>query len=471
MLQCNGYEVIDLGVMVPAEKILETARAENVDMIGLSGLITPSLEEMSHMAKEMQRQNFHLPLLIGGATTSKVHTAVKIAPFYEHPVVYVPDASRSVGVAGKLLSEENKAAFVSEVADDYEQVRERFQRGNKKKDLLPIAQARANAFQTDWQQNPPAKPEKPGIHTITDMPFAELVDYIDWTPFFHTWQLRGRYPQILEHDTMGEQATRLFADAQAMIQRFIDDPEIKAHAVFGFFPANTVNGEDINIYANEDPDNLLMTLPGLRQQSRMPAGKPNIALADFVAPVETGSRDTIGCFAVTAGAGLEKMVAAYDAAHDDYNSIMAKAIGDRFAEAFAEYLHREVRLDYWGYAKDEKLNREELISEKYRGIRPASGYPACPDHTQKPFLWSLLNVEEHTGISLTESLAMWPASSVSGWYFSHPESKYFGVGKLGQDQIEDYAARSGIEVRVAERWLATNLGYEPVEEGGLKVVA
>ncbi len=471
VLQCNGYEVIDLGVMVPAEKILETARAENVDIIGLSGLITPSLEEMSHMAKEMQRQDFHLPLLIGGATTSKVHTAVKISPHYKHPVVYVADASRSVGVAGKLLSEEHKPQFVSEVDADYEQVRERFERGNKKKDLLSIKQARVNAFQTDWQQNPPARPEKPGIHTIKDMPFAELVDYIDWTPFFHTWQLRGRYPQILEHETMGEQAQSLFADAQAMIKRFIEDPDIKAHAVFGFFPANTVNGEDINIYDNNDPQALLLTLPGLRQQARMPSGKPNIALADFVAPIETGARDTIGCFAVTAGAGLEKMVAEFDAAHDDYNSIMAKAIGDRFAEAFAEYLHREVRLDYWGYAKDEKLNRDELISEQYRGIRPASGYPACPDHTQKPFLWSLLNVEEHTGISLTESLAMWPASSVSGWYFAHPEAKYFGVGKLGRDQIQDYAARAGIEVRVAERWLATNLAYEPVEEGDLKVVA
>ncbi len=461
VLQCNGYEVIDLGVMVPAEKILETARAENVDVIGLSGLITPSLEEMSHFAKEMKRQDFSLPLLIGGATTSKMHTAVKIAPHYDHPVVYVADASRSVGVTGKLISEEHRTLFKQELDADYEKVRERFAAKNRERDLLPLTKARANAFATDWAANPPAVPAQTGTQTIADMPFEQLVDYIDWTPFFHTWQLRGRYPQILEDEKMGEQARSLFADAQNMIQTFIDSPDIKAHAVFGFFPANTVAGEDIEIYSNENPDQLVATLPGLRQQAPMPAGKPNTALADFIAPKESGVVDHIGCFAVTAGAGLDKLVAEYDKAHDDYNSIMAKAIGDRFAEAFAEYLHREVRQKHWGYAADEELSRAEIISEKYRGIRPASGYPACPDHTQKPLLWSLLRVEEHTGISLTESLAMWPASSVSGWYFSHPESRYFGVGKLGRDQVTDYAKRQGIQVEVVEKWLASNLAYEP----------
>ncbi|MEM7259410.1 MAG: vitamin B12 dependent-methionine synthase activation domain-containing protein, partial [Pseudomonadota bacterium] len=418
-------------------------------------------EEMAHVAKEMKRQNFHVPLLIGGATTSKVHTAVKIAPNYEQPVVYVADASRSVGVTGKLLSEEHKAGFISELETDYAQVRERFDQGNRKKSLQSINAARANSFKSDWQNLSPEQPRKPGIHTLKNFSFETLVDYIDWTPFFHTWQLRGKYPQILEHKTMGEQAQSLFADAQKMIQRFIDDPAMQAHAVFGFFPANTVNGEDIDIFDIDDPSKRLCTLPGLRQQGQLPDGKPNLALADFIAPASAGYRDTIGCFAVTAGAGLEQLAAEYDRAHDDYNSIMAKAIGDRFAEAFAEYLHREVRLDYWGYAKDEQLSARELIAEKYRGIRPASGYPACPDHTQKLFLWSLLNVEEHTGISLTESLAMWPASSVSGWYFAHPESKYFGVGKLGRDQLADYARRTGMELRVAEKWLAANLAYDP----------
>ncbi len=471
VLQCNGYEVIDLGVMVPAEKILETARQEGVGAIGLSGLITPSLDEMAHVAKEMQRQHFNVPLLIGGATTSKVHTAVKIAPNYKQPVVYVADASRSVSVAGKLLSETHKAGFVAELEDDYVQVRERFERGNRKKSLLSINAARANRLKIDWNKERPCAPVKPGIHLLKDFSFEHLVDYIDWTPFFHTWQLRGRFPQILDHESMGEQARALYSDAQDMIKRFIEDPAIQAHAVFGFFPANTVNGEDIEIFDVDDPAKRLCTLPGLRQQSPMPEGKPNLALADFIAPREAGFRDTIGCFAVTAGAGLEALVAEYDKDHDDYNSIMAKAIGDRFAEAFAEYLHREVRLDYWGYAKDEKLAPEDLIAEKYRGIRPASGYPACPDHTQKPFLWSLLNVEEHTGISLTESLAMWPASSVSGWYFAHPQAKYFGVGKLQRDQLQDYAARTGIDLHVAEKWLTANLAYDPDREQPVVPVA
>jgi len=324
-----------------------------------------------------------------------------------------------------------------------------------------------NAFQTDWNANPPATPAMPGIHHIEDLPFETLVDYIDWTPFFHTWQLRGRYPRIMDDEKMGAQARELFADAQKMIQRFIDAPDIAARGVFGLFPANSVNGEDVEIYSHESPRIRLETLVGLRQQAPMPDGKPNYALADFIAPASTNIQDHIGCFAVTAGIGLDRLVKEFDDANDDYNSIMAKAIGDRFAEAFAEYLHREVRTKYWGYAVGESLSREQMVSEKYRGIRPASGYPACPDHTQKTALWSLLKVEEHTNISLTESLAMWPASSVSGWYFSHPQARYFGVGKLGRDQILDYANRSDISVQVAEKWLASNLAYEP-DSGGSK---
>ena len=462
VLQCNGYEVIDLGVMVPADKIIETAKAEKVDIIGLSGLITPSLEEMSHFSQEMQRLNLDIPIMIGGATTSKMHTAVKIAPHYEQPVVYVADASRSVGVAGKLISHEHRDAFFSELKEDYAKVCTRYKTQNEERKLLKIDQARANSLKTDWAASPPTPPAKPGIQVIEDVSFETLKPYIDWTPFFHTWQLKGKYPRILTDKKLGEQATELFADAQKMIQTFIDRPEIKACGVVGLFPANSVNADDIEIYHHEQPETVLATLPGLRQQSPMPQGKPNIALADFIAPSSTGVSDYIGCFAVTAGMGLDQLIAEYDETHDTYSSIMAKAIGDRFAEAFAEYLHREVRTDYWGYAKDEQLTQDEVIAEKYRGIRPASGYPACPDHTQKPILWELLEVEKHTGISLTESLAMWPASSVSGWYYAHPESRYFGVGKIGKDQIHDYASRRNIDVQVAERWMATNLAYDPV---------
>jgi 5-methyltetrahydrofolate--homocysteine methyltransferase len=460
VLQCNGYEVIDLGVMVPAEKIIETARQENADIIGLSGLITPSLEEMSQFAREMERQQLQLPLLIGGATTSKMHTAVKIAPHYKKPVVYVADASRSVGVVSKLLSDEHKNTFHQELNEDYARVRTRFDNQNEERQLLSLADARANALQTDWNNYTPVAPQTTEV-TALEVPFEELVPFIDWTPFFHTWQLRGKYPRILEDDKLGEQARQLFADAQQMIQRFIDTPELTARGVFGLFPANTVNGEDIEIYADNNRDNVLATLPGLRQQARLPAGKPNLALADFVAPASADVADYIGAFAVTAGAGLDKLVREFDAAQDDYNSIMAKAIGDRFAEAFAEYLHQRIRVEHWGYAADETLQHPELIAEKYRGIRPASGYPACPDHTQKPILWSLLNVEKHTGISLTESLAMWPASSVSGWYYSHPESRYFGVGKVNRDQIINYSKRRNVSRQVAEKWLAPNLAYEP----------
>ena len=464
VLQCNGYEVIDLGVMVSADKILETAIAEDVDIIGLSGLITPSLEEMSHVAGEMQRRGLRIPLLIGGATTSKMHTAVKIAPHYEHPVVYVADASRAVGVVSQLLSDTKRHQFVADTQADYQQMRRRFEQRDDEKKLLPLSAARENALQTDWQANPPAAPAMPGVHIIEELPFETLVDYIDWTPFFHTWQLRGKYPRILEDGKLGEQARQLFADAQKMIQRFIDTPDLTARAVLGLFPAASVDGEDIRILDPSDRDSALATLPGLRQQARLPAGKVNLALADFIAPADAGVEDWIGCFAVTAGHGLDKLVAEFDAAHDDYNSIMAKAIGDRFAEAFAEYLHREVRTHYWGYAADESLDSADLIREKYRGIRPASGYPACPDHTQKPILWELLDVEKHTGISLTESMAMWPASSVSGWYFAHPEARYFGVGAIGRDQIEDYCQRRGTSQESAEKWLASSLAYTPLRK-------
>ena len=461
VLQCNGYEVIDLGVMVPAEKIIETALKENVDVIGLSGLITPSLEEMANFAKELQRRDLSIPLLIGGATTSKMHTAVKIDPHYEHPVVYVADASRSVGVVSKLLSEEHKAAFIDELKDDYAKVHERYNHQNEQRQMLSLEKARNNSFKSDWQTNPPATPNMTGVKLIDDVTFETLKPYVDWTPFFHTWQLKGKYPRILKDNKLGKQATELFADAQRMIQTFIEHPEITLSGVMGIFPANSVNSEDIEIYSPDNQNTVLATLPGLRQQSPLPEGKPNMALADFIAPASAGVTDHIGCFAVTAGLGLDQLIEEFDQAHDTYSSILAKAIGDRFAEAFAEYLHREVRKNLWGYSADELLTPEDVIAEKYRGIRPASGYPACPDHTQKPMLWELLEVEKHTGISLTESLAMWPASSVSGWYFSHPESRYFGVGKIGEDQITDYASRRSMPKEVAEKWLASNLAYEP----------
>lgn len=462
VLQCNGYEVIDLGVMVSAEKILDTAVQQHVDLIGLSGLITPSLEEMSHVAGEMQRRNFEVPLLIGGATTSKMHTAVKIAPQYDQPVVYVADASRAVGVVGKLLSADFKAGFVDDLKTDYRDMRERFANRDDEKKLLSLTEARNNALVTDWRQQPPAPVAMPGIHCIDNLPFETLVDYIDWTPFFHTWQLRGKYPRILDDASLGQQARQLYRDAQHMIERFIASPDITASAVFGLFPAQSVHGEDIDIF---DPQTRqpLATLPGLRQQARLPAGKANLALADYIAPTDAGVQDWIGCFAVTAGLGLEQLVARFDADHDDYSSIMAKAIGDRFAEAFAEYLHRQVRQKYWGYAADEQLDHNELIRERYRGIRPASGYPACPDHTQKPILWQLLNVEQKIGISLTESMAMWPASSVSGWYFSHPQARYFGVGSIGRDQIAAYSQRCGRSCQQSEKWLASSLAYTPAK--------
>ncbi len=453
VFQCNGYEVVDLGVMVPCEKILQTARAENIDIIGLSGLITPSLEEMAHVAAEMQRQGFKIPLLIGGATTSEIHTAVKIAPHYDHPVVYVPDASRAVGVVSALLSDTQRDAYMTEVNTKYAAARERFANKGQHKKLIPLAEARANAYRPDFTAYTPPKPKKPGLHVFDNIGFEELRPYIDWSPFFYTWGLMMKYPKIFEDEKIGEEAKKIYDDAQRMIDTFIADGRIRPRGVAGLFPAASI-GEDIVIYSDETRTKEINRVYGLRQQLKKDNNKPNYCLADFVAGADTGVADYIGAFAVTSGDGLETIVAEYEAAHDTYNSMMAKAVADRFAEAFAEYMHAHVRRDLWGYAADEKLNVDGMLAEEYRGIRPAPGYPANPDHTQKETLWQLMDVEKNTGIRLTESLAMWPASSVSGWYFAHPDSYYFGVNVIGRDQLADYAARRKISEAEAEKWLA-----------------
>ncbi len=450
VLQCNGYEVIDLGVMVPCETILKRAREENVDVIGLSGLITPSLEEMSHIAQEMQRQGFTCPLLIGGATTSEMHTAVKIAPHYQHPVVYVADASRAVGVMNNLMNSTLRTAYVAETSQKYRVIRERFLNKAAHKDLMPFAEARQNGLKTDWSAYKPPKPDKPGIHMLEEVDFAALRDYIDWSPFFYTWGMLMKYPNIFDDPARGAEARKIFDDAQKMIDYFIKDGRVRPRGMIGLFPANS-DGEDIIVY-DAARKNEVTRIRGLRQQTKKKDGKPDYCLSDFVAPA--GIDDWIGTFAVTAGEGLDEIVKEFEAGNDPYNSMMAKAVADRCAEAFAEYAHKLVRTKYWGYAKDEKLGNDALIEEEYRGIRPAPGYPACPDHTQKNVIWKLLDAEKKTGIRLTESLAMWPASSVSGWYFSHPQSFYFGVNVIGRDQLEDYARRRGIDVAEAEKWLA-----------------
>ena len=464
VLQCNGYEVIDLGVMVPAEKIFDTARRHDADIIGVSGLITPSLEEMSHVAREMQRQGFDIPLLIGGATTSKMHTAVKIAPHYHEPVVYVPDASRCVAVVSRLLSKERRGEFLAALASEYDHYRDRFQARLEQREFLALPTARCNRLDVNWGSYEPPPPSAPGVHELQNFPLEELLDYIDWTPFFSTWQLRARYPRVLEHAEFGEQARLLFADAQAMLGDWIDNRRVRANAVYGLFPANSVDDDDIEIYADEQRERPLNRVVGLRQQGVHPGERPNLALADFVAPRASGKRDFIGAFAVTAGIGLDELLQEFEARHDVYRGIMARALADRLAEAFAEYLHRRVRMQEWGYAANETLDNEALIRERYRGIRPAPGYPANPDHDQKIAIWELLGVERKTGISLTESLAMWPASSVSGWYFSHPESHYFAVGKIDRDQVADYARRRSLSIDEAEARLAPNLGYAPSGE-------
>lgn len=457
VLRCNGYEVIDLGVMIPCDRILQEARERQAGVIGLSGLITPSLDEMAHVAKEMERQGFEIPLLIGGATTSRAHTALKIAPFYSHPVVYVHDASRAVPVMGQLMSEERRDSFIAANREDQEQVRQQYANKQAQKKMLTIAQARENRFQTDWQTVEIAEPVFTGLREV--QPSLEaLVSFIDWTPFFHVWELRGRFPKLLDDPEIGPRAREVYEDAQQLLARLIKEKRLTAKGVYGFFPANSV-GDDIEVYANPGDSDPLLVFHFLRQQDEKPPGQPNYALADFVAPKSSGKQDYIGSFAVTTGLGLEAIVEAFERAHDDYNAIMAKALADRLAEAFAEYLHRQARRD-WGYGKDEALSNEELIREQYRGIRPAPGYPACPDHTEKLALFQLLQVSERTGIQLTESLAMTPPSSVCGWYFSHPQSRYFNVGKLQRDQVEDYARRKGIEVKVAEKWLSASLNYE-----------
>ncbi|GAA6154825.1 hypothetical protein NBRC116588_02980 [Pyruvatibacter sp. HU-CL02332] len=460
VLQCNNYDVVDLGVMVPAETILEEAKKHKVDIIGLSGLITPSLDEMCYVAAEMQRQGFEIPLLIGGATTSKVHTAVKIAPNYENPAIYVTDASRAVGVASALLSDTGKEEYVKEIADDYKQMAEKHAAGRKDAVVFPIEKARANKVPVDWQGYEPPKPEFLGLKVFEDYDLGELVSRIDWTPFFRTWDLAGAYPAILEDKVVGETATSLFNDAQAMLQRIVGEGWFKPRGVIGFWPANAV-GDDIELYTDDSRSTVKATVHTLRQQMERKGAnaRPNFALADYIAPKDTGLADYFGGFAVTTGDEVEQRAKEFEKDHDDYSSIMVKAMGDRLAEAFAERMHERVRKEFWGFEPDEDLSNEDLVSEKYRGIRPAPGYPACPDHTEKRTLFDILEAEANTGLELTESFAMFPAAAVSGYYFAHPDAAYFGVGRIHKDQVEDYAKRKGMELSVIERWLQPNLAY------------
>ncbi len=459
VLQCNNFEIIDLGVMVPAQKILDAARENNVDIIGLSGLITPSLEEMAHIAAEMQRLDMNIPLLIGGATTSRAHTAVKIEPNYKNgPSVWVKDASRAVGVAQSLISEDLREDFVNKLHKDYEQVRENHANRQRAVKWLTLEQARANKTQIDWDSYTPAKPKQLGIQVFDDFPLEELKNYIDWTPFFHAWELKGSYPKIFDDAQKGEEARKLYDDAQTMLDKIINEKWLQAKAVVGIFPANSV-GDDIEVFATDERTEVLTTFRNLRQQQQKADGKPNRSLSDFIAPKETGKTDYLGGFAVTAGIGIDEHVAEFEKNHDDYQAIMIKALADRLAEAFAERLHEKVRKDIWAYSS-ETLSNEQLIKEKYKGIRPAAGYPTSPDHTEKDTLWDLLKVKENTGITLTESKAMVPTAAVSGLYFAHPESTYFAVGKINKDQVEDYAARKKLDQKTAEYWLAPNLGYD-----------
>jgi 5-methyltetrahydrofolate--homocysteine methyltransferase len=462
VLQCNNYDVVNLGVMVPARTILEAAKREKADAIGLSGLITPSLEEMTHVAREMEREGFSVPLLIGGATTSRVHTAVKIAPHYPGPVVYVPDASRSVGVMQNLLSIEQRDAYVARVRADYDKIRIQHQGKKGPGPLLPIAQARRLGYPIDWSAYRPPAPRTPGIQVLRDYPLQKLVPYIDWTPFFQAWELSGPYPKLLDDPVVGEAARKLHAEAREMLAAIVREKWVSASGVLGLFPAARVNDDDIEIYADGARRTVAMTWHNLRQQNQKPTGRANQCLADFVAPKETGVADWIGAFAVAVG-GLEARLAQFEARHDDYSAIMLKVLADRLAEAFAEHLHERVRREFWGYAPDEQLSGAQMIAEAYRGVRPAPGYPACPDHTEKRALFTLLEAERNAGISLTESCAMLPASAVSGFYLSHPESSYFAVGKIGRDQVEDYARRKAMTVAEAEQWLAPYLAYEPAD--------
>ena len=453
VLGCNNFEIIDLGVMVPPEKIIQAAIEHNVDIIGLSGLITPSLDEMVYLAKELDKLNIKIPIMIGGATTSRAHTAVKIAPEYKETVVHVNDASRAVTVASNLLQAETKEGYVKAIREEYDKLRDGYLNRSRDKNFHSIEDARKNKLKLDWDNFTPVKPNFIGTKTV-EVELSELVDFIDWTPFFNSWELYGKYPAILTDEIVGEQATNLFADAQEMLKQIVSEKWLTAKGILGIFPANTIHDDDIELTTdNRQP----ITFLTLRQQSQKTAGAPNIALADFIAPKDSGKQDYIGCFCVTTGFGVDEKAAEFEKQLDDYNSILVKALGDRFAEAFAEYLHLKVRKEIWGYASEEDLSNQDLISEEYAGIRPAPGYPACPDHLEKPTIWKLLNVEQEIGVKLTESMAMWPASSVSGYYFANPQSKYFGLGKIKEDQVIDYAKRRGISTEMASKWLAPNI--------------
>jgi len=452
VLACNNFEIIDLGVMVPPEKIIETAVKENVDIIGLSGLITPSLDEMVYLAKEMDKLNIKIPVMIGGATTSRAHTAVKIAPEYKETVVHVNDASRAVTVATNLLQSDTKVIYTKSIRDEYDALREGYLNRSREKNFLSIDEARKNKLKINWDNYEPVKPNFIGTKTI-EVELSELLDFIDWTPFFQSWELYGKFPAILTDEIVGEQATNLFEDAQKMLSQIVSQKWFSAKGVLGIFPANTISDDDVEVVASNEVEKFLT----LRQQSQKTAGAPNIALADFIAPKGIGKQDYIGCFCVSTGFGVDEKASEFEKQLDDYNSILVKALGDRLAEAFAEYLHLKVRKEIWGYASDEVLSNEDLIKEQYIGIRPAPGYPACPDHLEKPTIWKLLNVEQEIGVKLTESMAMWPAASVSGYYFANPESKYFGLGKIKKDQLEDYAKRRSISIELAKKWLSPNL--------------
>ncbi|NRA13104.1 MAG: cobalamin B12-binding domain-containing protein, partial [Crocinitomicaceae bacterium] len=455
VLGCNNYEIIDLGVMVPPERIIKEAIEQNVDVVGLSGLITPSLDEMVTVAKEMERAGLSIPLMIGGATTSRVHTAVKIDEhFKKDQTVHVLDASRSVTVVERLLGSK-KDAFVTSIKEEYVKVRENHANNRAQKTILPIDTARANGYKIDWKETKIVEPNQLGVSYV-EVSTEDLLPYIDWTPFFRTWELHGKYPAILTDEVVGEVATKLFDDAKAMLKQIEVDKWLTHKGVVGLFPASSI-GDDIHIYDPENAEELLLVQHSIRQQSKKAAGVPNIALSDFIAPRESGVVDYVGGFVVTSGIGIDDKVEAFEADHDDYNSILLKALADRLAEAFAEYLHKKVRTDIWGYAQNEELENTELIKEKYRGIRPAPGYPACPDHTEKPGLFELLDATQLTGVTLTDSLAMFPTASVSGWYFANEESKYFGVGKIGEDQVKSLAGRKDISVEKMERWLSSNM--------------
>lgn len=454
VLGCNNYEIVDLGVMVPAEKIIQTAIDENVDVIGLSGLITPSLDEMVHVADELQRKNLNFPLLIGGATTSKAHTAVKIDPKYNNAVVHVNDASRAVGVVSSLLSSRN-GDYVSDLKTEYADFREKFLARQVEKEYLPLNEVRAQKFKIDWENEEIFLPKKLGIQVIDDQDLNELLPFMDWSPFFRSWELHGKFPQILEDEIVGEHAKELYDDAQKMLKEIIDQKLLTGKAIFGIFPANSVNDDDVEVYDTDG--NVVSTFHTLRQQLKRSEGKEYFALADFIAPKNSGKQDYIGCFAVTTGFGTDELVAKYKADHDDYNAIIAKALSDRLAEAFAEYLHYKVRTEFWGYAENENLDNEDLIAEKYLGIRPAPGYPACPDHLEKETIWDLMKVKEKIGLELTPGLAMFPTAAVSGYYFANPKSKYFGVGKITEEQLEDYAKRKNVDLEFARKWLRPNL--------------